>query len=84
MFVSIMTILHVKMKKFAVKYLTWEEIYAFEKFLPILCRWQILNPNYVQEKVKTKKSQGLLQPDRIKKTRNPKGLQYNHEFEIKV
>lgn len=66
--------LNVIIKKFAVKYLTWEETYAFEKFLPILSRWQILNSKYVEQKVHAKSSQGLLKPNRIKKVRNPKGL----------
>lgn len=52
------------LKKFADKYLTWEEDYAFEKFLPILCRWQVLNF----------KQKSLLKPQCIKKIRNPKGV----------
>lgn len=51
-------------QKFAEKFLTWEDDYAFEKFLPILCRWQLLNF----------KEPPLLKPQNIKKIRNPKGV----------
>lgn len=44
--------------------MTWEEEYAFEKFLPILARWQVWN--YTEA--------GLLKAERIKKVRNPKGV----------
>lgn len=46
----------------------WEEIYAFEKILPILTRWQCLNPDLVSNDLK-----GILQPSYIKKVRTPKG-----------
>jgi hypothetical protein len=51
-----------------VKYLTWEEIYSFEKFFPILTRWQLLH----QEQIKDE-TQGIVTPKFIKKRRNPKG-----------
>ena len=51
------------------KYLQWEEAYSFEKFLPVLTRWQLLNYKLVNgEEV-----MGTVFPDRIKKPRNPKG-----------
>lgn len=57
-------------QKFAQKFLQWEEIYSFEKILPILTRWQCLNYNLIESNEKIK---GILYPERIKKVRNPKG-----------
>ncbi|KAK4878479.1 hypothetical protein RN001_010985 [Aquatica leii] len=51
-----------KFVKFAVKHLQWEYVYAFEKFLPILTRWQLLHKINV------------ITPSVIKKVRNPKGV----------
>lgn len=46
----------------------WEEIYAFQKLLPILTRWQILNHQQIDDNTR-----GILYPQLIKKRRNPKG-----------
>ncbi|KAL1501469.1 hypothetical protein ABEB36_006786 [Hypothenemus hampei] len=51
--------------KFTVKFLQWEELYAFEKILPVLTRWQCRN---------NRKELCTLEPQRIKKIRNPKGV----------
>lgn len=54
----------------------WEEIYAFEKFLPILTRWQVINFQYVNDCISAGRSlaiKGILHVDYIKKIRNPKG-----------
>ncbi|RZC40192.1 flap endonuclease GEN [Asbolus verrucosus] len=55
--------------KFTVKYLTWEEIYSFEKFFPILTRWQLLH----HEEAKSE-THGTASPKFIKKRRAPKGV----------
>lgn len=55
---------------FTVKYLEWEELYAFEKIFPILTRWQLLNFEKVQKGV----VKNIFSPDYIKKIRNPKGV----------
>ncbi|CAG9861054.1 unnamed protein product [Phyllotreta striolata] len=57
-----------KFLEFATKYLEWDEIYAFEKLLPILTRWQCLNYDTL------KNLKGIVQPECIKKIRNPKGI----------
>ncbi|KAF2896567.1 hypothetical protein ILUMI_09617 [Ignelater luminosus] len=59
--------------KFTTKHLQWEPIYAFEKFLPILTRWQLINFELI--KSSHHKLKGILSPERIKKIRNPKGVQ---------
>lgn len=51
-----------KFIQFTTKFLQWEELYSFEKFLPILTRW-ILLKNVV-----------IFQPQSIKKRRNIKGV----------
>lgn len=56
-------------QQFAVKFLTWDEVYAFEKILPILTRWQVSNPQIIRNNPKN-----ILTPDRIKKARTPKGV----------
>ncbi|CAH1118282.1 unnamed protein product [Phaedon cochleariae] len=55
---------------FSAKFLQWEELYAFEKMLPILTRWQCLN----YDALENKNIKGKLFPKRIKKVRNPKGI----------
>ncbi|XP_066257695.1 flap endonuclease GEN [Euwallacea similis] len=57
--------------KFAVKFLQWEELYAFEKMLPVLTRWQCRNPAFLEDEDALK---GVVKPERIKKVRNPKGV----------
>ncbi|KAJ8916059.1 hypothetical protein NQ315_010927 [Exocentrus adspersus] len=61
----------VKFIKFTTKFLQWEELYAFEKILPILTRWQCINYKCIEQQTNIK---GLLYPNRIKKTRAPKGV----------
>ncbi|XP_056648407.1 flap endonuclease GEN isoform X1 [Diorhabda sublineata] len=60
----------VEFVRFTTKYLQWEEIYGFEKILPILTRWQCLN----YENLDSEKTNGIVYPDYIKKIRNPKGV----------
>ncbi|XP_023012185.2 XPG-like endonuclease isoform X1 [Leptinotarsa decemlineata] len=55
---------------FTTKFLQWDEIYGFEKILPILTRWQCLHPDLIKEK----NHKGILYPKCIKKIRNPKGI----------
>lgn len=49
----------------------WESIYAFEKFLPILTRWQLINYELLQKECNDKT---ILAAKLIKKKRNPKGV----------
>ncbi|CAH1953569.1 unnamed protein product [Acanthoscelides obtectus] len=56
---------------FASKYLDWDDIYSFEKILPILTRWQCQNTDKIQNKAE---NHGCLIPQRIKKVRAPKGV----------
>ncbi|GLV36920.1 XPG-like endonuclease [Carabus blaptoides fortunei] len=68
----------IKFVKFTNKFLGWEEIYAFEKLLPILTRWQIMNFEVIANKVKRNslsEHREILFPSFIKKIRNPKGIQ---------
>lgn len=60
----------VEFVRFTTKYLQWEEIYGFEKILPILTRWQCLN----YQNLDAEKTSGIVYPDHIKKIRNPKGV----------
>ncbi|KAF5280105.1 hypothetical protein FQA39_LY18139 [Lamprigera yunnana] len=53
----------VQFVKFSVKHLHWEYVYAFEKFLPILTRWQIVHD-----------VKGGVTPSHIKKVRNVRGV----------
>lgn len=48
--------------------LQWTEIYSFQKFLPLLTRWQVFY--YKTQKA----SAGIVHPDYIKKKRAPKGI----------
>ncbi|XP_018564614.1 flap endonuclease GEN [Anoplophora glabripennis] len=57
--------------RFTAKFLQWEEIYSFEKIIPILTRWQCLNYEIIERQTGI---MGILYPDQIKKTRNPKGI----------
>ncbi|ENN77668.1 hypothetical protein HUJ04_000838 [Dendroctonus ponderosae] len=61
----------VQFVKFTTKFLQWEEIYSFQKILPILTRWQCRYYKVLQTQPKLK---GMLKADRIKKVRNPKGV----------
>lgn len=54
----------------------WPEIYAIEKFLPLLTRWQLLNYEYVKNNVQNLK--GVLFPDFITKKCRPKGICSNN------
>ncbi|XP_044261035.1 flap endonuclease GEN [Tribolium madens] len=66
--------------KFTVKYLTWEEIYSFEKFFPILTRWQLLHFDEISDK-----TGGVVSPKFIKKRRTLKGiLSYEIVWEDKL
>nr|CAH7758679.1 unnamed protein product [Callosobruchus chinensis] len=56
---------------FASKFLDWDDIYSFEKCLPVLTRWQCLNADKVRNMTE---NHGCLIPQRIKKVRNPKGI----------
>ncbi|VEN57561.1 unnamed protein product [Callosobruchus maculatus] len=56
---------------FARKFLDWDDVYSFEKFLPVLTRWQCLNADKVRNMTG---NHGCLIPRRIKKVRCPKGI----------
>ncbi|KAL3272005.1 hypothetical protein HHI36_022473 [Cryptolaemus montrouzieri] len=60
--------------KFTTKHLGWEEVYSFEKFLPILTRWQLLNHSSLDVLEQTQKLRGFLYPECIKKIRTLKGV----------
>lgn len=66
--------------KFTTKHLGWEEVYSFEKFLPILTRWQLLNHKNLATLSEANKLHGILHPEYIKKKRAPKGVP---SYEIK-
>ncbi|GAB0097127.1 Flap endonuclease GEN [Sergentomyia squamirostris] len=55
--------------RLTMKYLQWEEIYAFQKIFPLLTRWQLKHPM----------EEGLVSPKEIKKKRTLKGVS---SFEI--
>ncbi|XP_050501877.1 flap endonuclease GEN isoform X1 [Diabrotica virgifera virgifera] len=60
----------VEFVRFTTKFLQWEEMYSFEKILPILTRWQCTHYTAVQ----STNLKNVVQPSHIKKTRNPKGV----------
>lgn len=51
--------------------LQWDEIYCFQKMLPLLTRWQL---HHFAEKPNEPPKHGMIQPDFIKKKRAPKGI----------
>lgn len=51
--------------------LQWEEIYCFQKFLPLLTRWQLIHYGNSSQK---RPLRGNVWPDFIKKKRAPKGV----------
>lgn len=51
--------------------LKWEEIYCFQKFLPLLTRWQL---HHLSDHPKSSAFRGCVSPDFIKKKRTPKGI----------
>uniref|UniRef100_A0A182Q8J8 Flap endonuclease GEN n=1 Tax=Anopheles farauti TaxID=69004 RepID=A0A182Q8J8_9DIPT len=51
-------------------YLQWNELYCFQKLLPLFTRWQV----YVHKHPSAKRSNIFLEPDHIKKKRSPKGI----------
>lgn len=53
------------------KLIQWDEIYCFQKILPLLTRWQLFHKSDCLENVTLR---GSVQPDFIKKKRNPKGV----------
>lgn len=55
------------------KLLQWNEIYCFQKFLPLLTRWQLFHLGNDTDGSDGKKCIVSVQPDFIKKKRSPKG-----------
>lgn len=53
------------------KLIQWDEIYCFQKFLPLLTRWQLHHADTDTSNVILR---GCVQPDFIKKKRTPKGV----------
>uniref|UniRef100_A0A182NR89 XPG-I domain-containing protein n=1 Tax=Anopheles dirus TaxID=7168 RepID=A0A182NR89_9DIPT len=51
-------------------YLQWNELYCFQKLLPLFTRWQV----YVKKYPSAKRSSIFLEPNHIKKKRTPKGI----------
>lgn len=51
--------------------LQWDEIYCFQKVLPLLTRWQL---HHYAHKPNEPPTRGILQPGFIKKKRTPKGI----------
>lgn len=51
--------------------LQWNEIYCFQKFLPLLTRWQL---HHLGSESDYSLSHGFVEPDMIKKKRAPKGV----------
>lgn len=55
------------------KLIQWDEIYCFQKFLPLLTRWQLFHMGD-DRTVINHTLRGSVQPDFIKKKRAPKGV----------
>lgn len=53
------------------KLIQWDEIYCFQKFLPLLTRWQL---HHADSDFNNQILRGSVQPDFIKKKRTPKGV----------
>lgn len=64
---------HMKLKfqKMMGKLIQWDEIYCFQKFLPLLTRWQL---HHGSSSTNLTELRGSVQPDFIKKKRTPKGV----------
>uniref|UniRef100_A0A182VZX9 Flap endonuclease GEN n=1 Tax=Anopheles minimus TaxID=112268 RepID=A0A182VZX9_9DIPT len=60
----------VKFIKSMSSFLQWNELYCFQKLLPLFTRWQV----YVKKHPTVKRSSIYLEPDHIKKKRSPKGI----------
>uniref|UniRef100_A0A182S8Y5 Flap endonuclease GEN n=1 Tax=Anopheles maculatus TaxID=74869 RepID=A0A182S8Y5_9DIPT len=60
----------VKFIKSMSTYLQWNELYCFQKLLPLFTRWQV----YVKKHPSVKRANVYLEPDHIKKKRSPKGI----------
>uniref|UniRef100_A0A182RQM2 Flap endonuclease GEN n=1 Tax=Anopheles funestus TaxID=62324 RepID=A0A182RQM2_ANOFN len=60
----------VKFIKSMSSYLQWNELYCFQKLLPLFTRWQV----YVTNHPTVQRSDIFLEPDHIKKKRSPKGI----------
>uniref|UniRef100_A0A182YRQ4 Flap endonuclease GEN n=1 Tax=Anopheles stephensi TaxID=30069 RepID=A0A182YRQ4_ANOST len=60
----------VKFIKSMSAYLQWNELYCFQKLLPLFTRWQV----YVKKHPPAKRCNVYLEPDHIKKKRSPKGI----------
>lgn len=56
------------------KLIQWDEIYCFQKFLPLLTRWQLFHMGDGDGTVINHPLRGSVQPDFIKKKRAPKGV----------
>lgn len=59
------------LQKMMGKLIQWDEIYCFQKFLPLLTRWQLYHADSDQN---NQILRGSVQPDFIKKKRSPKGV----------
>uniref|UniRef100_A0A182P3W4 Flap endonuclease GEN n=1 Tax=Anopheles epiroticus TaxID=199890 RepID=A0A182P3W4_9DIPT len=60
----------VKFIKSMSSYLQWNELYCFQKLLPLFTRWQV----YAKKHPSCQRSRVFLEPDHIKKKRSPKGI----------
>uniref|UniRef100_A0A182K1H1 Flap endonuclease GEN n=1 Tax=Anopheles christyi TaxID=43041 RepID=A0A182K1H1_9DIPT len=60
----------VKFIKSMSTYLQWNELYCFQKLLPLFTRWQV----YAKKHPSYKRSSVFLVPDHISKKRSPKGI----------
>lgn len=70
---NILSISCVFLQKMMGKLIQWDEIYCFQKFLPLLTRWQL---HHADDDKDTNNIvlRGCVQPDFIKKKRTPKGV----------
>lgn len=59
------------LQKMMGKLIQWDEIYCFQKFLPLLTRWQL---HHADSDSTNQILRGSVQPDFIKKKRTPKGV----------
>lgn len=56
------------------KMLQWDEVYCFQKFLPVLTRWQLFHFSDTERCRQVQSLLGSVVPVCIKKKRTPKGV----------
>lgn len=73
-FIYLLTHMFAIVQRCMTKMLQWDEVYCFQKFLPVLTRWQLFHFSDVERCRQVQSLLGSVTPDYIKKKRTPKGV----------